>query len=381
MSGPLSGLRVIEFGGIGPGPFCAMLLADLGADLIRIDRLQDSGLGFGRNTARDVTRRGRPTIGIDMKSADGRAAALRLLSQADAMIEGFRPGVMERLDLGPDACLAANPKLVYVRMTGWGQDGTMAMQAGHDINYLAQSGILSMLGRAEGKPAIPLNMIADLGGGALFAAFGMLAALRSASVTGRGQIVDVAMVDGLASLLAPYYGFLADGRWREEREANFLDGGAPWYDVYETADGGYMAVGAIEPKFYANLLRVLELDSGLATTQMKRETWPALRGTLAECFAKRSRAEWEVLFADAEACTSPVLGLAEAADRSRQSDRPTVMACDGLPHPLPAPRFSATPTALPTPASAMGTDTDRALSAWGWTTADITTARQAGTLL
>jgi alpha-methylacyl-CoA racemase len=355
-----------------------MLLADLGADVIRVERLADTGPGIRKELRYDVTRRGRPTLGIDLKSDEGRAAVMKLVARADGLIEGFRPQVMERLGLGPETCLTANPKLVYLRMTGWGQDGAEALSAGHDINYLARSGLLSLLGRSGSKPAIPLNVVADLGGGALYAAFGMLAALRSAERTGEGQVVDVAIVDGLASLLAPYYGYLADGRWHETRESNFIDGGAPWYDVYETADGGWVAVGAIEPKFYANLLRILDLDPGLTRTQTDRRTWPDLRELFTARFATRSRDEWAARFDGAEACVSPVLGLSEAAERSLSSDRPTVYRAGDVYQPMPAPRFDRTEPGTPKPATPIGTGTRDVLTGWGWDAADIDTLLASG---
>ncbi|CAN5382402.1 CaiB/BaiF CoA-transferase family protein [soil metagenome] len=336
-SGPLTGVRVLEFAGIGPAPFCGMLLSDLGAEVVRIDR------PGARDVAPfDVTNRGRRTLRLDLKSPDGVTACLKLIAGADILIEGFRPGVMERLGLGPEPALAANRRLVFGRMTGWGQTGPFAQAAGHDMNYIALSGALHAVGTEE-KPIPPLNLVGDFGGGALYLAFGVLAALTHARTTGEGQVVDVAMTDGSASLMAMMYGFKAMGMWRDERRSNLLDGGAPFYDTYRCADGGWLAVGALEPQFYAALLSGLEIDAATLPSQMDRDRWGEIRSAIGGAIATRGRDAWMEVFAGTDACVAPVLTLAEAPHHPQNVARGTFASPGGVDQPAPAPRFSATP--------------------------------------
>ena len=336
MPGPLSSLRVLEFAGLGAGPFCAMLLADLGADVLRVDR------GEGSGDLDAVLRRSRPSLALDLKSDAGRSMAHDLAARADAVIEGFRPGVMERLGLGPDVLLAANPRLVYGRMTGWGQTGPYAQAAGHDINYLALSGALHAIGSAE-KPMPPLNLIGDFGGGALYLAMGLLAAILHARQEGRGQVVDCSMVDGAASLMTMIYGLKAAGRWTDARAANLLDGGAPYYDTYCCACGGWIAVGAIEPQFYRELLQLLGLTELRPEDQDDRERWPEARRRFTAVIAERSRAEWTSVFEGTDACVSPVLALGDAPNHPHNIERRTFVEAGDVRLPAPAPRFSETP--------------------------------------
>ncbi|MFE7792747.1 CaiB/BaiF CoA transferase family protein [Streptomyces sp. NPDC057460] len=361
--GPLAGCRVVELGGIGPGPFAGMFLADLGAEVVRVDRPESAG-EEGRGGAADVLNRGKRSVAIDLKNPGGRAALLELLDHADVLIEGYRPGVTERLGVGPEVCLARNPRLVYGRITGWGQDGPLSAAAGHDITYIALTGALGAIGAAGGPPQIPLNLLGDFGGGGCYLVIGILAALRVAERTGAGQVVDAAIVDGTAHLLASTFAKLARGAWSDERGVNHLDGGAPFYSVYETKDGGYVAVGALEPKFYRRLLRLLELDVD-PDRQQDRTTWPELRALLAERFARRTRDAWAALFEGTDACVAPVLGLAEAASHAHLGARGTVLAQERVVQPAAAPRFSVTPSVAGAPASAVGADTRAVLSDWG----------------
>ena len=369
--GPLSGLKIIEMGGIGPGPFCAMLMADLGATVLRIDRQTDAGLGVQKELRHDLTRRNRSSIALDLKSEKGREAALELIAGADALIEGFRPGVMERLGLGPDVCLALNPRLAYGRLTGWGQDGPLAKTVGHDINYLALTGALSMIGSREQGPAIPLNLVADLGGGALYMAFGLLAAVMSARETGKGQVVDAAIIDGVSSMLTTFRGFNAAGAWTHDYESNFIDGGAPWYACYETADGKYISVGAVERKFYAELLDGMGLSPDYLDRQMDRTSWQEQKAVFAEVFRGRSRAEWEAIFEGRSACFAPVLTLEEAANHPQMTERGAMIDIAGIRQPAPAPRFSYSTPDMPEPPSKSGESTAAALTAWGVDPADF----------
>ncbi|MGP4111884.1 CaiB/BaiF CoA transferase family protein [Streptomyces sp. 4N509B] len=339
-AGPLTGLRVVELGGIGPGPFATMLLADLGADVVRVDRPGSPWTGV--DPADDLTHRNKRSIRADMKTDAGRALVLDLAERADALVEGFRPGVAERLGVGPAACHARNPRLVYGRMTGWGQDGPLADRAGHDIDYLALTGVLGLTGPAAGPPAAPANLLGDYAGGALYLVVGVLAALHHARATGEGQVVDAAIVDGAAHLSTMIHGLLAAGMWRDRREANILDGGAPFYGVYATSDGGHMAVGALEPQFYAEFVRLL----GIAEQAPDRDDpahWPELRELVAERFASRSREEWTRVFADSDACVAPVLSLREAPEHPHLAARTTFTRHGGALQPAPAPRFSVTP--------------------------------------
>jgi alpha-methylacyl-CoA racemase len=355
--GPLRGLKVVELAGIGPAPFAAMLLADLGADVVRVDRV-DGGSPLTVDPQYDLLNRGKRSIVADLKTPAGRDLVLALLDRADALIEGYRPGVAERLGVGPGDVLARNPRLVYGRMTGWGQAGPLAGAAGHDIDYLAVSGALHAIGRAGGPPQVPLNLVGDFGGGALYLVVGLLAALRSASVTGKGQVVDAAIVDGAAHLTTLFHGLAAAGQWRDERGVNLLDTGAPFYDVYPAADGRYLAVGALEPRFYAEFVRLLEPGDDLPD-QYDRAGWPRLRARFAAAFARRTRDEWMDVFEGSDACVAPVLSLAEAAGRGRFEER------DGVIQPAAAPRFSATPTAPAGPPALPGAHTREVLADWG----------------
>lgn len=361
--GPLAGIRVVELGGIGPGPFCGMILSDLGAEVIRVDRPSTAG---GENPF-PVLHRGRRSVTVDLKAPAGRDLVLRLLARADAVIEGFRPGVAERLGLGPKECLAGNPRLVYGRMTGWGQDGPMADEPGHDINYVALAGALGAIGPADGDPVVPLNVVGDMGGGGLLLATGIAAALLSSRTTGRGQVVDAAMTDGAAIQLAAIWGLRAIGRWRDRRGVNLLDGGAPFYRAYRCADGKYVAVGCLESEFYAALLRVLGLAGDpVFADQLDEAAWPAMSTRLAESFASRPRDEWIGVFEGQSACVTPVLELAEATTHPHNAARRTyVLDGRGVVQPHPAPRFLGTPTSPPAPARAFGADTDEVLSEAG----------------
>ena len=363
--GPLAGLRVLEMAGIGPGPFCAMLLADMGADVVRIDRA-DGPPG----SPSDVTGRGRRSIALDLKRPASIAAVLRLVEGADALIEGFRPGVMERLGLGPQACQAKNPRLVYGRMTGWGQSGPLAPSAGHDINYIAISGALDAIGPAE-APVPPLNLVGDYGGGGMLLAMGLMAALLHAQRSGQGQVVDAAMSDGAALLMAPIYGMRAAGRWGAARGGNLLDGGAPFYGTYRCACGGFLAVGPIEPQFFALFIQRLGLAEADFTARNDRAHWPALRVRIATAIATRGRDEWAEIFAGSDACVAPVLTMAEAPSHPHNLARNTFFERDGVAQPAPAPRFSATPSEARTPAPLRGEHTKSFLHEAGFSEAEI----------
>jgi len=377
--GPLQGVRFVEFAGIGPLPFAGMVLADLGAEGIRLEA-PTPGF-FAGDPTRTPTNRGRASVALDLKRANGVAAALRLVAQADVVLEGFRPGVMERLGLGPEVCLAHNQRLVYGRMTGWGQDGPLAPRAGHDLTYLAVAGALRHFARAGQPPTPPLNLVADYGGGGMLLVSGVLAALVEAGRSGRGQVVDAAMVDGVAMLMATFHGLRAQGLWRDEPGTNLLDTGAPFYDVYAAADGGYVAVGALEPQFYAALLRGLGLDREELPDQYDVSGWPALRARFASTFATGTRDEWAAVFEGTDACVAPVLSLAEAPEHPHLLARGTFVSVDGVVQPAPAPRFSRTPTAAePAPASGHGVDADRLLG-WGFTVTELGDLRAAGALL
>jgi alpha-methylacyl-CoA racemase len=358
--GPLAGLRVVELAGIGPAPFCAMLLADLGADVVRVDRPGGTTVpGVG---GRDLLNRGKRSVTVDLKNPRGPEVVLRLAERADVLIEGYRPGVAERLGIGPDQCLERNPRLVYGRMTGWGQDGPLAHSAGHDIAYIGITGVLHAIGRADGPPQVPMNLVGDFGGGALYLAVGILAALRS----GKGQVVDAAIVDGAAHLATMIFGLVSNGGWRPERGANLLDTGAPFYDVYETSDGEYMAVGPLESQFYREFLRLLGLDGEDLPAQLDIPRWPELRKRFAEVFATRTRREWTAVFEGTDACVAPVLSLAEAPSHPHIAARGTLVERDGFVQPAPAPRFSATPAGFPTPPATPGEHTRSALADWGF---------------
>jgi alpha-methylacyl-CoA racemase len=361
VAGPLDGVKVLELAGLGAGPFAGMLLADLGADVLRLERGDPDA---SPETTWDLLNRSRPSVAVDLKNEAGRDLALELATSADALIEGFRPGVTERLGLGPAQVHARNPRLVYGRMTGWGQEGPLAQRAGHDINYIAVSGALWPVGRAGEPPVPPLNYVGDFGGGALYLALGVVSALVHARATGVGQVVDAAMVDGSAAMTAMTHSLMAAGFWREERGANILDSGAPFYDVYETSDGRYVAVGAIEAKFYENLLAGLGLDPSELPAQMDRDAWPAMRERFAAIFATRSRDEWVATFEGVDACVSPVLSPTEAPTHPYNVAR-QVFSTNGATQPRPAPRFSVTPTAISRPPQRAGSGTREGLAAWG----------------
>jgi alpha-methylacyl-CoA racemase len=369
--GPLAGLRVLEFEAIGPGPFAGMMLADMGADVLLVDRAVDAELGFGRERRFDVMLRGRRSLTLDLKSEGGAEAALRLAEKADALIEGFRPGVMERLGLGPETMLARNPRLIYGRMTGWGQDGPLAARAGHDIDYIALSGALHAIGRAGEAPVPPLNLVGDFGGGGMLLAFGIACGLIEARTSGRGQVVDAAMVDGAAVLSTMFAGLAAAGQWSETRGANVLDSGAPWYDTYETRDGKHVAVGAIEPKFFAELLARLGLDATLLAQQNDRRIWPQLREQIATCFRSRTRDEWVAVFEGSDACFAPVLTFAESRAHPHVVARSGSVSLGGVDQPAPAPRFALTPGAARTPPPERGHGGLEALRDWGFAASDI----------
>ncbi len=369
--GPLSGLRVLEFEAIGPGPFAGMMLADMGADVLLVDRPADSELGFGRERRFDVMLRGRRSVTLDLKRPGGTEAALRLAERADAIIEGFRPGVMERLGLGPEAMLARNPRLVYGRMTGWGQDGPLAPRAGHDIDYIALSGVLHAIGRAGEAPVPPLNLVGDFGGGGMLLAFGIACGVIEARQSGRGQVVDAAMIDGAGVLATMFAGLAASGQWSETRGANVLDSGAPWYDTYEARDGRHVAVGAIEPKFFAELVARLGLDASLVAQQNDRATWPRLREQLASRFRERTRDEWAAAFEGSDACFAPVLTFAEARAHPHVVARSGSVSLGGVDQPAPAPRFGRTPGAARTPPPERGQGGAEALADWGFVATEI----------
>ncbi|MEU8972209.1 CaiB/BaiF CoA-transferase family protein [Streptomyces monashensis] len=360
--GPLSGVRVVELAGIGPGPFAAMLLADLGADVVRVDR--PGGPGLAIDPAYDVTNRNKRSIVVDLKAPDGPARVLDLAERADILVEGYRPGVAERLGVGPEQCHARNPRLVYGRMTGWGQDGPLAHRAGHDVAYIALTGTLGMIGRPDEPPAVPANLLGDYAGGSLYLVVGVLAALHHARATGTGQVVDAAIVDGTAHLSAMIHGMLAAGGWQDRRAANLLDGGCPYYGTYETADGGYMAVGALEGRFYEEFLRLLGL-ADLADARKDWTRWGELRERVAARFRSRTRAQWTELFEGTDACVAPVLSLREAPHHPHLAARGTFTDHGGITQPAPAPRFSATPTTVRTGPALPGADTESVVRDWG----------------
>jgi alpha-methylacyl-CoA racemase len=376
--GPLHGLRVVELAGIGPGPMCAMLLADLGADVVRVDRLEPSGLGVPVARRFDVSGRNRRSVALDIRTPAGRDAVLRLADGADVLIEGFRPGVAERLGLGPQDCRARNPRLVYGRMTGFGQDGPLAAAAGHDLNYIALSGALHAIGAAGGKPVPPLNLVGDYGGGALYLAFGLLAALFERQRSGEGQVVDAAMVDGAASLMSIFHGLAAAGTWTAQRGENLLDGGAPFYDTYETADGRWVSIGALEPKFFAELVQRLGIDPGFVARQQDRASWPALRAAIAGAIRARTRDEWCAALEGTDVCFAPVLAIEEAPQHRHARAREAYVDVGGVVQPAPAPRFSRSRPAPPRAAREPGSDTDAVLAEAGFGAAEIAALRAAG---
>ncbi len=378
--GPLSGIRIIELAGIGPGPFCAMLLADMGAEVLRVERTADAGLGIAKPVAFDLYNRSRRSIAVDLKTPAGVETILRLLEKADALIEGFRPGVTERLGLGPDACLARNPRLVYGRMTGWGQTGPLSHAAGHDWNYIALSGALHAIGRAGDKPVPPLNLVGDFGGGSLYLALGIVAALLEASRSGTGQVVDAAITDGAASLMTLFYGLHGAGLWKDERGVNLIDTGAHFGEVYETSDGKYVTVLAIEPKFYAELCRRIGIDTTDLPYQNDRSAWPELKPKFAAIFKTKTRDEWCALLEGTDACFAPVLSLEEAPHHPHNVARETFVTVDGVVQPAPAPRFSRTPGAIQRPPAAPGEHNDEVLGEWGFSADEIATLRKSGAI-
>ena len=372
--GPLSGLKIVEFAGIGPGPFCGMLLSDLGADVVRVDRK-----GPGRASPADVTARGRRSVAFDLKSPQAIEAVLKLLESADGLIEGFRPGVMERLGLGPDVVLKRNPKLVFGRMTGWGQFGPYAKAAGHDMNYIAITGALHAIGTSD-KPVPPLNLVGDFGGGALYLAFGLMAGIISARETGKGQVIDCAMSDGAASLMAMFYGFKGAGMWKDERRSNLLDGGAHFYDTYQCSDGKWISIGSIEPQFYALLLEKTGITDPQFANQMSRGEWPELKAKLAAVLVKKTQAEWCAIMDATDICFAPVLTLDEAPNHAHNVARETFVTVEGVVQPAPAPRFSATPGAIQGPPPKIGAHNDEALAQWGFSGAEIDALKASGAL-
>ncbi|MEM9710650.1 MAG: CaiB/BaiF CoA-transferase family protein [Actinomycetota bacterium] len=378
MAGPLSGVRVIEIQGIGPGPFCGMMLSDMGAEVIRVDRAASVRGGDPSTPPVDVLARGRRSIGVDLKHPDGVETVLALVETADVLFEGFRPGVAERLGIGPDECAARNPKLVYGRMTGWGQEGPISHAAGHDINYIALAGALHGIGRAGERPVPPLNLVGDFGGGGMLLAFGIVSALVEAQRTGQGQVVDAAMVDGAATLMAMFFSMTAMGVWHDDRGVNLLDGGAHFYDTYECADGRYVAIGSIEPQFYAELLERTGLADADLPAQMDRSNWPGLKDRLTEVFGSKTRDEWVEIMEGSDVCFAPVLSLGEAPQHHHNVARETFVEVAGVTQPAPSPRFSRTGVEVQGPPAHAGQHTDEILTEAGLSPADIAKLRDAG---
>ncbi len=378
--GVLSGYRIVEFAGIGPAPMCAMLLADMGAEVLRLDRTEDASLGIQTEPKYNVLGRGRRSVAIDLKRREGTELALRLIERADALLEGFRPGVMERLGLGPDVCQARNPKLVYGRMTGWGQDGPLALAAGHDINYIALTGALHSIGRLGEPPVPPLNLVGDFGGGGVYLALGVVAGLLDAQKSGKGQVIDVAMIDGAASLMAALYGLRGAGVWNDTRGANILDTGSHYYNVYETKDGGYVAIGSIEAKFYAELLRLTGLEGEKLPPQNDRAQWSAFQARLKSIFKTKTRDEWCRIMEGGEVCFAPVLNMQEAPNHPHNRHRGTFVEVEGVVQPAPAPRFSRTPSKIQRPPARPGEHTEEALREWGISASELEPLRSSGVI-
>lgn len=380
-SGPLAGIRVVEIGSIGPGPFCAMLLADLGAEIIRVDRLQDAGpVGPSADHGNELVNRGRRSIKVDLKNPRGAEVVLDLVERADVLIEGFRPGVTERLGIGPEVCMARNPRLIYGRMTGYGQDGPDAMTAGHDLNYLAANGVLSLIGRRGQPPTPPLNLVGDLGGGGMVLALGVLAAVVERASSGAGQIIDAAMVDGSAVLATSFFGWAQSGEWATERGTNMIDSGAPYYDTYETADGRWLSVASVEPRFYAALLDLLELDAQSLPVQDDRASWPEMKELFASVIKTRTRDEWSARVDGLEVCVAPVLGVDEIEKDPHLAERQTFVRFEGVLQPAPAPRFSRTGASLSRRPPSPGEHTEEALADWGCASTDIRDWLDAGVI-
>jgi alpha-methylacyl-CoA racemase len=373
--GPLDGIKILEFAGLGPAPFTAMMLADMGAEVLRIDRPWEVRSSSPVEPSKDVLNRGRMSVGIDLKNPNGVEAVFELLKTADALIEGYRPGVMERLGLGPDICQEKNPRLVYGRMTGWGQDGPLAHAAGHDINYIALAGVLNAIGRKGEAPVPPLNLVGDFGGGGMLLAFGILCALLEREKSGRGQVIDAAMVDGAAILMTMFYGFRAMGIWEDERGTNLLDGGAPFYDVYECKDGKFISLGALEPQFYAKLFELLGISREDLPDQMDRSQWPGIKEMVAQTVRTKTRKEWQDLLEGSDACFAPVLNMDEVAEHPHNVERKTFIEIDGVRQPAPAPRFSRTIAEVSRPPAHPGQNTDEALRKWGFSEEKIQSLR------
>jgi alpha-methylacyl-CoA racemase len=373
--GPLHGIRIIELAGIGPGPFCGMMLSDMGAEVIRVDRLRP-----GARAGRDVLARNRRAIALDLKKPQGVEAVLKLVETADGLFEGFRPGVTERLGLGPDDCMARNEKLVYGRMTGWGQEGPLAQAAGHDINYIALVGALHAIGRPGERPVPPLNLVGDFGGGGMLLAFGLVCALLEAQKSGKGQVVDAAMVDGAASLMAMFYTMGAAGVFKAERGTNMLDGGAPFYDAYETSDGKAICVGSIEPQFYALLVEKAGLDPDRFSAQMDQSQWPAFKDELIEVFKSKTRDEWCEIMEGTDVCFAPVLSVFEAPEHPHAKARDSFVEIDGMIQPAPSPRFSRTEPKISHAARTPGEDTEAVLTECGFSAGEVSELREAGVI-
>ena len=372
--GPLSGYKIIEIAGIGPGPFCAMMLSDLGAEVVRVDRKSAEGTGSKFN----VLNRGRKSVAVDLKNPDGIEAVLKLVEGADALIEGFRPGVMERLGLGPDVCFARNPKLVFGRMTGWGQDGPMAQAAGHDINYISLSGALHAIGSKDGKPVPPLNLVGDFGGGGMMLALGVVSAILEAQKSNQGQIVDAAMTEGSAALMGIIFGQHSAGVWGNDRGTNMLDSGAHFYDSYECQDGKYISLGSIEPQFYAILLEKAGLDDAAFEKQMEKDEWAGLKDTITEVFLTKTRAEWCEIMEGTDICFAPILDLDEAPEHPHNKHRKSFIEIDGVTQHAPTPRFSRTENATPSAPPMAGEHTDEVLSNWGFSDDEIANLKSSG---
>jgi alpha-methylacyl-CoA racemase len=378
--GPLKGIRILEFAGIGPGPFAAMMLADMGAEVLRLDRAGAVTKPTPSGPHWDMLNRGRRSVALDLKHPDGVATALRMIERADALIEGFRPGVMERLGLGPEVCLARNPRLVYGRMTGWGQQGPLAHAAGHDINYIALAGSLAPIGRRDARPTPPLNLVGDFGGGGMLLAFGVACALVERGASGKGQVVDAAMVDGAAILMTMIHAMHQNGMWREQRASNLIDSGAPFYDTFETADGKYVSVGAIEGQFYAELLEKVGLAGEELPRQNDREHWPAMKERFEKIFKTKTRAQWCEILEGSDVCFAPVLEMREAPEHPHIRARKTFVEFAGRMHPAPAPRFDRTPPELAIPSAHPGQHTDAALADWGFAAGEIARLRESGAI-
>ncbi|HSV71979.1 MAG TPA: CaiB/BaiF CoA-transferase family protein [Methylibium sp.] len=374
--GVLDGVRIVEMAGIGPAPFCAMLLADMGADVLRVDRLAASDLGVDTPTQLDLLNRSKRSVAVDLKSEQGLATVKQLVGSADVLIEGFRPGVMEKLGLGPEVCLQLNPRLVFGRMTGWGQNGPLSQTAGHDINYIAITGVLDAIGRRDQPPSIPLNLVGDFAGGSLYLAMGVLAAVIQARSSGHGQVVDAAIVDGVTNLLTMQRAFDQMKVWPQQRGRGFLSGGAPFYDVYETRDERFIAIGSVEPKFYRELITRLGLDGEALPGQNDQRGWDTLRERFAAVFRTRTRAQWCAVFEGSDACFAPVLDMDEAVSHPHNVARELFVEVQGVLNPQPAPRFSRTPSAISRPPAKAGADADEALADWGFTAERVAALRR-----